>query len=87
MKKLTRAPARFLICVNNKGDTVSLEKRKIYLASPETTPPTMVRSVPSTNPAKIPSIRKVSSCPLQVPNLFGKPLSTRRSTGRRSWEV
>lgn len=36
MKKLKRAPARFLICVDNKGYAVSLEKRKIYLALPDT---------------------------------------------------
>lgn len=36
MKKLTRAPAQFLICVDNKGYAVSLEKRKIYLALPDT---------------------------------------------------
>ena len=36
MKKLKLAPARFLICVNNKGYAVSLEKRKIYLALPDT---------------------------------------------------
>ena len=36
MKKLKRTPARFLICVDNKGYTVSLEKRKIYLALPDT---------------------------------------------------
>jgi len=35
MKKLKRAPARFLICVDNKGYDVSLEKRKIYLALPD----------------------------------------------------
>jgi hypothetical protein len=36
MNKLTRTPARFLICVDNKGYAVSLEKRKIYLALPDT---------------------------------------------------
>ena len=36
MKKLKRAPRRFLICVDNKGYAVSLEKRKIYLALPDT---------------------------------------------------
>lgn len=36
MKKLKRTLARFLICVDNKGYTVSLEKRKIYLALPDT---------------------------------------------------
>jgi len=35
MKKLDHAPARFLICVDNKGYAVSLEKRKIYLALPD----------------------------------------------------
>ena len=35
MKKLKRTPARFLICVDNKGYAVSLEKRKIYLALPD----------------------------------------------------
>ena len=35
MKKLKRAPARFLICVDNKGYVVSLEKRKFYLALPD----------------------------------------------------
>lgn len=35
MKKLKRTPARFLICVDNKGYLVSLEKRKIYLAIPD----------------------------------------------------
>ena len=36
MKKLKRTPAQFLICVDNKGYVVSLEKRKIYLALPDT---------------------------------------------------
>ncbi|HEV8326916.1 MAG TPA: hypothetical protein VGQ08_05490 [Nitrospiraceae bacterium] len=36
MKKLKRAPARFLICVDNNGYAVSLEKRKISLALPDT---------------------------------------------------
>ena len=36
MKKLQRAPARFVICVDNKGYVVSPEKRKIYLAIPDT---------------------------------------------------
>jgi hypothetical protein len=36
MKKLKRAPAQFLICVDNKGYVVSLEKRKIDLALPDT---------------------------------------------------
>lgn len=35
MKKLKRSPGRFLICVDNKGYTVSLEKRKVYLALPD----------------------------------------------------
>ena len=36
MKKIKRTPARFLICVDNKGYVVSLEKRKIYLALADT---------------------------------------------------
>ena len=36
MKKLKRAPARLVICLDNKGYAVSLEKRKIYLALPDT---------------------------------------------------
>ncbi|MGQ0667234.1 MAG: hypothetical protein ACT4O4_09385 [Nitrospiraceae bacterium] len=32
MQKLKRAASRFLICVENKGYKVSLEKRKIYVA-------------------------------------------------------
>ena len=32
MHKVTRAVSRFLICVENKGYEVSLEKRKIYVA-------------------------------------------------------
>jgi hypothetical protein len=35
MRKLKRAMSRFVICVNNKGYKVSLEKRKIYLALPD----------------------------------------------------
>jgi hypothetical protein len=35
MQKLTRAASRFLICVENKGYAVSLEKRKIYVALPD----------------------------------------------------
>ena len=35
MKKLKCAPIRFLICVDNKGYDVSLEKRKVYLALPD----------------------------------------------------
>ncbi len=36
MKKLKRAPGRFLIRMDNKGYAVFLEKRKIYLALPDT---------------------------------------------------
>ena len=32
MQKVKRAASRFLICVENKGYAVSLEKRKIYVA-------------------------------------------------------
>lgn len=32
MRKPKRGASRFLICVENKGYTVSLEKRKIYVA-------------------------------------------------------
>jgi hypothetical protein len=32
MRKLKRTAPRFLICVENKGYQVSLEKRKIYVA-------------------------------------------------------
>ena len=32
MRKLNRAASRFVICVDNKGYRVSLEKRKIYVA-------------------------------------------------------
>jgi len=35
MPKAKRAGARFLICVENKGYAVSLEKRKIYVALPD----------------------------------------------------
>jgi hypothetical protein len=35
MPQAKRAIARFLICVENKGYTVSLEKRKIYVALPD----------------------------------------------------
>ena len=35
MRKTKRAASRFLICVDNKGYTVSLEKRKIYVALPD----------------------------------------------------
>jgi hypothetical protein len=35
MAKLKRVPSRFLICVENKGYMVSLEKRKIYVAIPD----------------------------------------------------
>jgi len=35
MRKLKRAASRFLICMENKGYTVSLEKRKIYVALPD----------------------------------------------------
>jgi hypothetical protein len=37
MQTLKRAASRFLICVENKGYTVSLEKRKIYVAIPDAT--------------------------------------------------
>ena len=37
MKNLKRSLARFLICVDNKGYAVSLEKRKIYLALSDAT--------------------------------------------------
>ncbi|TKS58398.1 MAG: hypothetical protein EWM72_03064 [Nitrospira sp.] len=36
MQKPKRAVFRFLICVDNKRYTVSLEKRKIYVALPDT---------------------------------------------------
>lgn len=36
MPKLTRAVSRFVICIENKGYTVCLEKRKIYVALPNT---------------------------------------------------
>lgn len=32
MRTLKRAASRFLICVENKGYAVSLEKRKVYVA-------------------------------------------------------
>ncbi|MDF0645180.1 MAG: hypothetical protein P0111_14210 [Nitrospira sp.] len=35
MRKPKHAPSRFLICVDNKGYTVSLERRKVYLALPD----------------------------------------------------
>jgi hypothetical protein len=35
MEKLKRAASRFLICLENKGYAVSLEKRKIYVALPD----------------------------------------------------
>lgn len=35
MLKMKRIAPRFLICVENKGYVVSLEKRKIYLALPD----------------------------------------------------
>ena len=37
MQTLKRTASRFLICVENKGYTVSLEKRKIYVAIPDAT--------------------------------------------------
>ena len=37
MQKPKRAAYRFLICVDNKGYRVSLEKRKIYLALQDAT--------------------------------------------------
>jgi hypothetical protein len=35
MRKLTPAASRILICVENEGYLVSLEKRKIYVALPD----------------------------------------------------
>lgn len=35
MRKLTRSASRLVICVENKGYLVSLEKRKIYIAIPD----------------------------------------------------
>ncbi len=35
MPKIKRAASRLVICVENKGYTVSLEKRKIYVALPD----------------------------------------------------
>ena len=35
MHKLTPAASRLLICVENEGYLVSLEKRKIYVAIPD----------------------------------------------------
>lgn len=37
MRKLKRVASRLLICVENKGYTVSLEKRKLYVAIPDAT--------------------------------------------------
>lgn len=37
MHKLTPVASRLLICVENKGYIVSLEKRKIYVALPDAT--------------------------------------------------
>ena len=37
MHKLTPVASRLLICVENKGYLVSLEKRKIYVALPDAT--------------------------------------------------
>lgn len=37
MHKLTPATSRLLICVENEGYLVSLEKRKIYVALPDAT--------------------------------------------------
>lgn len=37
MRKLKRAASRLVICVDNKGYAVSLEKRKIYVALPDST--------------------------------------------------
>jgi hypothetical protein len=36
MQKVKPAATRFLICIENKGYRVSLEKRKIYVALPDT---------------------------------------------------
>jgi len=35
MRKLNLPTSRFLICVDNKGYSVSLEKRKLYMALPD----------------------------------------------------
>ena len=35
MRKPKRSPTRFVICLDNKGYSVSLEKRKIYVALPD----------------------------------------------------
>jgi hypothetical protein len=35
MRKLKHATSSFLICVDNKGYAVSLERRKIYVALPD----------------------------------------------------
>jgi hypothetical protein len=79
MKKLKRTLARFLICVDNKGYTVSLEKRKIYLALPDTDALKhgQVRVIDESGEDYL--YPKVSSCPLRFPNLFGKPFSKRHS--------
>lgn len=37
MRKLKRVASRLLICVENKRYTVSLEKRKLYVAIPDAT--------------------------------------------------
>jgi hypothetical protein len=37
MRKPKRAPSRFVICVENKGYSVSSEKRKIYVVLPDET--------------------------------------------------
>lgn len=35
MKKLNRSEARLVVCLDNEGYGVSLEKRKIYFAIPD----------------------------------------------------
>lgn len=37
MRKSKKPAARFVVCVKNKGYPVSLERRKIYVALPDST--------------------------------------------------
>lgn len=73
MPKLNRPASRFLICMDNKGYSVSLEKRKLYVTLPDAIALKhgQVRVIDESG--MIIFTRRVSSCLLQFPSRSAKP--------------
>ncbi len=62
MLKTKRIAPRFLICVENQGYVVSLEKRKIYLALPDAAALKHGQVRVMMNPVKTTSTPRACSC-------------------------